>query len=86
MDAHKWAERETQALITVGVNPLDAQRSVSWTLANMPPGADPATWIPAISDLDTPVDKAAAQDALAAWFFRTPAKYKRLLSAVTVRP
>lgn len=81
MDNTKWAEKETQALIVAGVNPLDAQRSVSWTLANMPPGADPATWIPSLSDLDTPVDKAAAQDALAAWFARAPVKYKRLLSA-----
>lgn len=85
MDNHKWAEREINALIDAGVNPLDAQRSVSWTLNHMPPNADPATWIPAASDLDTPLDKAAVQDAAAAYFQRAPVKYKRLLSATVKR-
>lgn len=84
MDNHKWAEKEIQALINAGVNPLDAQRSVNWTLTHMPPNADPAKWIPAASDLDTPVDKASVQDAAAVWFERVKPKYKRLLNA-TVR-
>lgn len=82
MDNHKWAERETKALINAGVNPLDAERSTAWTLANMPPYVDPSTWIPSISDLDSIVDKAAVQDGLTVWFARVQAKYKRLLSAL----
>lgn len=80
-DHSKWAEKEIQALIAIGVNPIDAQRSVAWTLATMPPNADPATWIPSVSDLDTPIDKAAVQDARVAWYARKPAKVKRLLDA-----
>lgn len=85
MDPHRWAEKEIQALIAAGVNALDAQRSVNWTLNHMPPNADPATWIPAASDLDMPIDKAAVQDAAAVWFERAPVKYKRLLNATVKR-
>jgi hypothetical protein len=79
---HKWAEHETTGLIAAGVNPLDAQRSIDWTLAHLPAGADPTTWIPTTLDLFGAIDKADLQDALAAWFLTAPTEYKRLLSAV----
>lgn len=85
MDNHKWAEQETQRLIAIGVNPLDAQRSTAWTLRTMPAGADPATWIPSAFDLEQGVDGAATQDANAVWYERAPRKFKRLLNAVVKR-
>lgn len=85
MDNHKWAEQETQRLIAIGVNPLDAQRSTAWTLRTTPAGADPSAWVPSAFDLEQGVDGAAAQDANAAWYERAPRKFKRLLNAMVKR-
>lgn len=82
MDNHKWGEKEIQALIDIGVNPIDAQRSVAWTLQHLPVGDDPATWIPSVDDLYEPIDSAIIQDAATTAFERYPKKFKRLLSAV----
>ena len=81
MDKHKWAEKETQRLITAGVNPLDAQRSTAWTLAHCPANADPATWIPTAFDVAERIDKAAELDALTVFFQSNPANVRRILSA-----
>lgn len=75
-----WAEKEIQALQAIGVNYLDAQRTVNWILSKVPPGQDPATWVPALSDLKTDVSQSDAVDASAAWFERAPEKFKRLLT------
>lgn len=82
MDNHTWAEQETQRLIAIGVHPMDAQRSTAWTLAHLPNGADPATWVPTADDLYEPLDKAAVQDAMTTTFERYPRKFKRLTFAV----
>ena len=81
MDNHRWAEKETQRLIAAGVNPLDAQRSTSWTLAHLPQGADPATWVPTVFDIVERLDKAAELDAMTVFFQNNPANVRRLLSA-----
>lgn len=77
-----WAEKEIQALINIGIHPLDAQRTVNWILSKVPPGQDPATWIPQLSDLKTDVSEGDAVDASAAWFERAPSRFKRLLTPV----
>jgi len=81
MDNHKWAEREARALIRAGVNPLDAQRSVTWTLQHVPVGVDPATWIPTVDDLYETLDDASVHDARVAWYARTQPRFKRILDA-----
>ena len=81
MDDHSaWAEHEIKALIAAGVNPLAAQRTVAWVLKNVPPGVDPAKWVPpANNDADIPVSDAEVQDARVAWYARKPKKIKMLL-------
>lgn len=84
MDLAKWAEQEIAALISIGTNPVDAQHTVDWVLANLPQGADPRTWIPTAADLARTElsDKEAASDAKAVWMERKPKKIKRLLTPV----
>lgn len=82
MDYSKWAESEIQALIRIGVNPIDARRSTLWTLAHLPAGADPAKWIPTAVDLTETIDASKVQDARIAWYERKPAKIRQLLSPV----
>lgn len=79
-----WADSQMAALIELGINPLDAQRTVDWVLANLPPGEDPATYIfPADVLYQDPASDAAIADARADWYAadHIPAKYKRLLDA-----
>jgi hypothetical protein len=82
IDLAKWAEQEVQALISIGTNPIDAQHTVDWILKNLPPGADPRTWIPTPADLARTElsDKEAVSDAKATWIERKPRKIKRLLT------
>jgi len=82
MDLAKWAEQEIAALIAIGTNPIDAQHTVDWVLANLPPGADPRTWIPTAADLARTElsDKDAVRDAKQVWMERKPRKIKRLLT------
>lgn len=86
MDAHKWIDKQTKALIDAGVNPVDAQRSAKWAIDTMPAGADPDTWIPTVLDIaENPDDPAVVQDTRVAWYAdeSVPAKFKRLLDAHT---
>jgi len=82
MDHSKWAETETQVLIRIGVNPIDARRSTLWTLAHLPIGADPAKWIPTAADLTEIIDASKVQDARIVWYERKPAKIRQLLDPV----
>ena len=47
----KWADAQVAALLELGVDLADAQRSVKWTLDTMPEDADPNTWIPTAEQL-----------------------------------
>lgn len=86
MDHNKWAESQVKELQELGIDAIEAQRSVIWVLGNLPPGADPATWIPAIFDLDEEVTEADIQDARVDWYASdsVPPAFKRLLDAQVV--
>jgi len=80
----KWADGQITALLDLGVDLADAQRSVNFVLDNMPEGADPNTWIPSAELLQQePSAPELVQDARAAWYASdaVPPKYKRLLDA-----
>ena len=80
----KWADGQIAALLVLGVDLPDAQRSVQWVLDNLPEGADPVTWIPTPEQLyREPSAPENVADARADWYANdgVPAKYKRLLDA-----
>lgn len=77
-----WADKEIAALIELGTNPIDAEKRISWVLDNLPPGADPATYIfPAHSLWQEPATK--QDDSASAYIASddTPNKYKRVLTS-----
>lgn len=77
-----WAESQTQALINLGVNPIDADKHIQWILDNLPMGADPATHIfPAYILYQDPASE--QQDSAAAFIASddVPNKSKRILGA-----
>lgn len=80
-----WAEAQVNTLVSLGIAPIDATRTVQAALALMPPDADPYTWIPSADDMARePVDSdAVLADARAAWYASdaVPPTYKRLLDA-----
>jgi hypothetical protein len=84
-----WAEQQKAALIDAGVNPLDAETAVQWVVDNLPPGADPDTWLPAQQAIIDAVrsDKTGALvDAKAYWYSSddVPARYNTILNAQPV--
>lgn len=83
MPDNKWANLQATELLEAGVNPLDAQRSISWVLDNVPVGDDPATWIPTAASVAVTLDKAALAAVRAVWYERKETKVKRLLDART---
>jgi hypothetical protein len=82
-ELRKWAESQIQALITIGFDAIEAERSVNWVLQHLPPGADPTTYIFPADALFESLDEKAIDDARANWYASdaVPAKYKRLLDA-----
>lgn len=80
----KWADQQIAALLDLGIDLADAQRSVNFVLDNMPEDADPNTWIPSAEQLEhDPSTPELIRDARTAWYASdaVPAKYKRLLDA-----
>lgn len=80
----RWADRQLAALLDLGVDLPDAQRSVQWVLDIMPDDADPDTWIPTPEQLERdPVAPESVQDARTAWYASdgVPGRFKRLLDA-----
>jgi hypothetical protein len=79
----KWAEGQIQELIKIGIDAIEAERSVNWVLEHLPPGADPRTYIFPAETLNEPLDQKAVDDARADWYAANavPNKYKRLLDA-----
>jgi hypothetical protein len=82
-ELHKWAEKQIQALITIGIDAIEAERSVTWVLEHLPPNADPTTYVFPADVLYEPLDEKAVSDARQDWYSsdEIPAKYKRLLDA-----
>jgi hypothetical protein len=83
MAHEKWADLQIAALLEIGVDATDAQRSVKWTLDNLPTGEDPNTWIPDGHDNTDVSSSAIIHDARVAWYANdaVPARFKRLLDA-----
>jgi hypothetical protein len=82
----KWAEGQIQELIKIGYDAIEAERSVNWVIAHLPPGADPTTYIFPAETLYEPLDEKAVADARTDWFSSdaVPNKYKRILEAKAV--
>lgn len=79
----KWAEKQIQALITIGLDAIEAERSVNWVLNHLPPGADPTTYVFPPEVLNEPLDEKAVSDARQDWYSSDAVsnRYKRLLDA-----
>lgn len=79
-----WAESQIAALVEIGVDLIEAQRSVKWVLDNLPSGENPATWIPTAEQMQSSITDADIQDARADWYAQdnVPPKFNRLLDAV----
>ena len=79
-----WAESQIAALVEIGVDLIEAQRSVKWVLDNLPEGENPATWIPTANQLRAEITDADIQDARADWYTQdsVPPRFNRLLDAV----
>jgi hypothetical protein len=79
-----WAKSQLRALLELGVSPIDASRSVKWVLANLPQGADPATYVfPAQVLWQEPSSAVAVQDARVYVYSADgyASKYKAILDA-----
>jgi hypothetical protein len=78
-----WGESQIQALISIGFDAIEAERSVTWVMLHLPPGADPRWHVFPAEVLNEPLDEAAVQDSRQDWYQSPaiPSKYKRLLDA-----
>lgn len=79
----KWAESQIQELIKIGLDAIEAERSVTWVLQHLPPGADPTTYVFPADVLNEPLDEKAVSDARQDWYSSEAVsnRYKRLLDA-----
>lgn len=79
-----WASEQVEALMEVGVDGFDAQKTVERVLAQLPEGVDPNTWIPLAPMGEVEITEAEINDARADWWANdaVPGKFKRLLDAV----
>ncbi|GIV81714.1 MAG: hypothetical protein KatS3mg051_1068 [Anaerolineae bacterium] len=88
MDLQEWARRQVQALIDVGVHPVDAERAVRWVVDNLPDGEDPDQWIPGLALLValTAESTDAIADARGTWYAdeAVPNRYNYILDATPV--
>jgi len=78
-------ERSPQAMVATivaaGFTPVDAARWVREAAAMLPPGADPATWLPdpGAFAMTAVIDEAAVQDTRIDWYVNAPLEFKLLL-------
>lgn len=78
----KFVLQQTAALLALGVPAVDVERSLVWLEKRLPVDADPAAWIPTLSELfEEPAGEAAVLDARIDWYSNVPARFKRLLDA-----
>ena len=81
-DHSKWANRQIAVAVALGVNPLDAARSVNEFLTLLPAGADPDTYIVPARALDQPLASERVLDDLRAdWYGKVDGRWARLLDA-----
>lgn len=80
----KWASHEINALISIGLDPLDAQNTVKRVLAKLPENADPRTWLPPVPGGNVEIDEAHVLDARADYYADedVPDKFRMLIDAV----
>lgn len=80
-----WAEQQKKALMDLGTDAIEAERSINWVLAHLPPGADPNTYIFSAEELyEDPASAASVADARQDWYATVDPKFARLLDAVEV--
>jgi hypothetical protein len=81
-----WAEKQIQALIAINIDAIEAERSVTWVLTHLPPGADPRTYVFPAEVLYEPLDDKAVSDARQDWYQSdaVPSKDKRILDAKAI--
>lgn len=84
-DHSKWATKQINAAIAIGVNPIDAARAAKWVLDHLPPGADPDTYIFSADEMmEDLTSEAILADARADWFSKVDPRDARLLDATGV--
>lgn len=78
-----WANDQVAALISCGVDPLDAQNTVKRVLARLPDGADPRVWIPPADGGNVEITEDDLVDARADWYAdeNVPDKFRMILDA-----
>ena len=78
----QWADQEIESLVELGFDLADAEARVRFVLDNLPPGADPATYIFPPHDL-WQEPSSQQTDSAAAWMAddNVPPRFKRLLHA-----
>lgn len=84
MPHEKWLQRQLSVAVELGINPLDAQKSLRAFLDLLPCGADPDTYIVPAERLEQDItSQALRDDAVADWVANEaiPARFKLLLVA-----
>ena len=82
----RWASEQIAIAVAAGVTLANAQETVNWILANLPYGADLATWVFPPVQLEQQLNQASiVQDARRDWYGKAnvSATYKRILDATT---
>jgi len=80
----QWYDREVATLVELGVDLADAEKRQQWILDNMPPWADPDTYVFVGRELyQEPATPENEQDSRVAYIANedTPNRFKRLPSA-----
>lgn len=81
-DLEKWKSRQIAAAIERGVNPLDSARALDDFLANVPPTAEPESYVlPPVALGQNLVSSTAIHDARGAWYADVEPRMARLLDA-----
>lgn len=80
----KWAERQIRVAVESGISLANAQAAMKWVLDNLPPGADPDTYVfPAETLAQNITTEAMEMDARRDFYESdsVPSQYKRILDA-----
>lgn len=80
----RWQTKQIEALIAIGINPLDAHSVVTRFVAKLPPGADPDHYVPYDGGAGVDVSSKEVLADVRAWWYgneNVDARYKRLLDA-----
>lgn len=88
MNLQTWAEQQKIVLVSLGVNPVDAEIVVRWLVDNLPPLQNPDTWIvPARLFAQLRVgDDTLLREIVSAWMAdeTVEERHRRLLTATPI--